>query len=66
VVYPRVGDVVAQGDPMGLMPGALPSDTEFLSAASVAGRSETLYLEIRDNGQAIDPAVWFDLTGQAQ
>lgn len=66
LVYPRVGDVVAQGDPMGLMPGGLPTDTEFLAAASVAGRSETLYLEIRDDGQAIDPEVWFDLTGQAQ
>ena len=66
LVYPRVGDVVAQGDPMGLMPGALPTDTEFLAAASVAGRSETLYLEIRDDGQTIDPEVWFDLTGQTQ
>lgn len=66
LVYPRVGDVVAQGDPMGLMPGALPTDTEFLADASVAGRSETLYLEIREDGQTIDPALWFDLTGQAQ
>ncbi|WP_333828163.1 murein hydrolase activator EnvC family protein [Pararhodobacter sp.] len=66
LVYPRVGDVVSQGAPMGLMPGATPTGTEFLAAASVAGRSETLYLEIRDDGQAIDPEVWFDLTGQAQ
>lgn len=66
LVYPRVGDVVTQGDPMGLMPGALPTEAEFLASASVAGRSETLYLEIRDNGQAIDPEVWFDLTGQTQ
>jgi len=57
---------VSQGAPMGLMPGATPTGTEFLAAASVAGRSETLYLEIRDDGQAIDPEVWFDLTGQAQ
>jgi len=66
LVYPRVGDVVSQGAPMGLMPGALPTDTEFLAAASVAGRSETLYLEIRADGQTIDPEVWFDLTGQTQ
>ena len=66
LVYPRVGDVVARGDPLGLMPGALPTDTEFLAAASVAGRSETLYLEIREDGQAIDPQLWFDLTGQTQ
>lgn len=66
LVYPRVGEVVARGDPMGLMPGALPTDTEFLADASVAGRSETLYLEIRDDGQTIDPEVWFDLTGQTQ
>ncbi|KPQ06860.1 MAG: Membrane-bound metallopeptidase [Rhodobacteraceae bacterium HLUCCA12] len=63
LVYPRVGEVVAQGDPMGLMPGSLPTDTEFLSNPSVAGRSETLYLEVRDDGEAIDPEVWFDLTG---
>lgn len=66
LVYPRVGDVVSKGDPMGLMPGALPTDTEFLAAASVAGRSETLYLELRADGQTIDPEVWFDLTGQTQ
>jgi len=66
LVYPRVGDVVAQGDALGLMPGTLPSDAEFLRATPVAGRSETLYLEIRENGHAIDPALWFDLTGQAQ
>ncbi len=65
-VYPRLGEVVAQGDPLGLMPGAMPADAEFLRAPALAGRSETLYLELRADGQAIDPAGWFDLTGAAE
>lgn len=66
VVYSRVGDMVAQGDALGLMPGAVLSDTEFLRSSPVTGRGETLYLELRQDGQAIDPALWFDLTGQTR
>lgn len=60
-VYPRVGEVLAQGDAIGLMPGAERTGDEFVQNELVAGRSETLYLEIRENGTAIDPADWFDL-----
>ena len=63
-VYPRAGDVVAQGDALGLMPGGEAAGDEFVRPDVVAGRSETLYLELRQDGQAIDPADWFDLTGQ--
>ncbi|MCC0078264.1 MAG: peptidoglycan DD-metalloendopeptidase family protein [Rhodobacter sp.] len=63
VVYPRTGEVVAQGAPLGLMPGGASGD-EFVQGDVVAARSETLYLELREDGQAIDPADWFDLTGQ--
>lgn len=64
-VYPRVGEVVAQGDALGLMPGgAVAGGDEFVRPDAVATRSETLYLELRHDGQAIDPADWFDLTGQ--
>lgn len=66
LVYPRVGDVLAPGDPLGMMPGGASEETEFLQTSTVAAGSETLYLELRENGQAIDPAAWFDLTGQAQ
>jgi len=61
-VYPRVGEVLAQGDALGLMPGAERAGDEFVRTDPVAGRSETLYLELRENGQAIDPADWFDLS----
>ncbi len=64
VVYPRAGEVLAQGDALGLMPGGDPVADEFVRADEVASRSETLYLELRRNGQAIDPADWFDLSGQ--
>jgi septal ring factor EnvC (AmiA/AmiB activator) len=30
----------------------------------VAAGNETLYLELRHRGEAIDPAQWFDMTGQ--
>lgn len=70
LVYPRVGDVVAPGDPLGLMPGGETGNqtgqAEFSTPAAVVTRSETLYLELRENGQAIDPAAWLDLTGQSQ
>lgn len=62
VVYPRVGEVLAQGAALGLMPGGGNGD-EFVRADTVAARGETLYLELRELGQAIDPALWFDLTG---
>ena len=61
-VYPRAGDVLAQGDALGLMPGSDRGGDEFVQTDTVAGRSETLYLELRENGQAIDPADWFDLS----
>ncbi|WP_323034667.1 murein hydrolase activator EnvC family protein [Pararhodobacter sp.] len=62
VVYPRMGEVLAQGDALGLMPGGEQSGDEFVQRDPVAGRSETLYLELRENGLAIDPGEWFDLS----
>jgi len=64
LVYPRQGEVVAQGAALGLMPGGATGADEFVQADQVAGRSETLYLELRQDGQAIDPADWFDLSGE--
>lgn len=63
-VYPRMGEVVAQGAALGLMPGGAVQGDEFVRADTVAARSETLYLELRERGQAIDPVDWFDLTGR--
>lgn len=64
LVYPRIGDVVAVGAALGLMPGGEATSDEFVRVDPVASRSETLYLELRENGQAIDPADWFDLTAR--
>lgn len=66
LVYVRTGDIVAPGDPLGLMPGSPPENGEFLRQSPVAGRSETLYVELRARTQPIDPALWFDLTGAAR
>ena len=46
------------------MPGGATGSDEFVQVDRVTGRSETLYLELRQDGQAIDPADWFDLSGQ--
>lgn len=65
-VFGEVGDVVSAGDPLGLMPGREAPAAEFgadfvLSAAAGgdAGQSETLYLELRQGTQTLDPADWF-------
>ncbi|MGY6535656.1 MAG: murein hydrolase activator EnvC family protein [Pararhodobacter sp.] len=64
-VFPRVADVVDAGTALGLMPGGVLPGDEFAPADDgLAARNETLYLEMRENSLAIDPAVWFDLTDQ--
>lgn len=63
-VFVRTGDVLAQGAALGVMPGAMAAGDEFVQTDPVAARTETLYVEIRQDGQPIDPAEWFDLTGQ--
>lgn len=63
-VYPRPGEVVGDGAALGLMPGAVVGADEFVSTSTVAQGGETLYLELRHRGAPIDPAQWFDMTGQ--
>lgn len=61
-VYGDVGDVVSQGDALGLMGGKEASAADILSpVANGAGASdsETLYVELRNGAQAIDPTEWF-------
>lgn len=66
-VYVHTGEVVGIDTALGLMPGATVDTGDFLpegrGGAVLAGRGETLYLEIRENGTAIDPEPWFDFTG---
>ncbi|QBX33487.1 peptidase M23 [Paracoccus liaowanqingii] len=67
-VFGEVGDVLKAGDPIGLMGGteapAQEFGSQFVSDAArgaEAGRSETLYLELRRGNETLDPADWFVL-----
>ena len=67
-VFGEVGDVLAAGEPVGLMGGAeLPAQefgAQFVADAAKggdAGQPETLYLELRKGKETLDPADWFVL-----
>jgi septal ring factor EnvC (AmiA/AmiB activator) len=67
-VFGEVGDVLKKGDPVGLMGGAEAPAQEFGSQfvadaarGNQAGRSESLYLELRRGNETLDPADWFVL-----
>ena len=63
-VYGEVGEVVAPGQPLGLMGGAAARDADILSGTADGGgaaASETLYLEVRQKAEPVDP-----LTGSSQ
>jgi murein hydrolase activator len=50
-VFGETGDVLTTGAPVGLMGGT--------EEGSGANRTETLYIELRENGATIDPGPWF-------
>ncbi len=55
-VFARTGDIPATGDPLGLIAG------DSAPNGGIDGgqmRRETLYLELRQDGQPIDPTGWF-------
>ena len=62
-VYVNTGVVIPAARPLGLMPGGAESDAEELIVATLQGSgaalSETLYMELRENGVPVDPAEWF-------
>lgn len=61
-VYGEAGQVLPPGSPVGLMGGSDPETGAIMSTGgdgSGAGRSETLYIEVRENGQPVDPETWF-------
>jgi septal ring factor EnvC (AmiA/AmiB activator) len=61
-VYGSPGVILAPGDPVGVMGGTLPRAQDFLLEVGQdggAGRSETLYIEVRDRNTPVDPAGWF-------
>jgi len=62
VLYGEVGDVVAAGTPLGQMGSIETASEEFLTPAADAsgGRwTETLYMELRQGAEPVDPTPWF-------
>ena len=55
-LYVDAGEVLAPGAPLGLMGGNLRPEAGFASGQT---RQETLYLELRDGGDPVDPENWF-------
>lgn len=61
-VYGETGQVIPQGSPVGLMPGETPEIGAILSTSSDGtgtDRSETLYIEVRQQNSPVDPESWF-------
>lgn len=62
VVYGETGQVIPEGSPVGLMGG---NDPEIGAILSTSGedtgneRTETLYIEVRQGKDAVDPEIWF-------
>ena len=60
-----VGETVLAGERLGDLGGPIPASDEFLLEATTDRdeiREEKLYIELRQAGQPVDPAPWFDLT----
>lgn len=68
-VFGEAGQVIPGGAPIGLMGGSAPESGAILSISSDGtggGRSESLYIEVREGGSPVDPETWFrtDKDGQ--
>ena len=62
VVYGATGEVLPGGSPIGLMGGTDPGTDALLIANPTspgAERSQTLYVEIREDNTPVDPETWF-------
>jgi len=62
-LYGEVGEVLPKGAPIGLMSGEDTSGDQALLISNSSGvgseASETLYMELRHDGEPVDPAQWF-------
>ncbi len=61
-VYGQTGEVIPEGTPVGLMPGETPGIGAIMSTSSDGtgtDRSETLYIEVRQDNSPVDPDLWF-------
>lgn len=62
-VFGEAGQVIPSGTPVGLMGGSSPENGAILSTTSDGtgtDRSETLYIEVREGGTAVNPETWFE------
>ena len=67
-VYGEVGEVIAKGAPLGLMGGAELQSGDLIASAKErdGGRdTETLYLELRQGAEPVNPMAWFTVTAKA-
>lgn len=61
-VYGRAGQVLPAGSPVGLMGGETPKADADLSQSGEGGGArwtETLYMEVREGDDPVDPLTWF-------
>ncbi len=62
-LFGKVGEVLPKGAAVGLMGGtAMGADQAFLMSVAEGGgaeATETLYIELRRNGEPLDPGEWF-------
>jgi septal ring factor EnvC (AmiA/AmiB activator) len=64
VVYVKTGEVIASGTPIGLMGGVTAENGTSLSPlreGTGTERTETLYIEVRQDNTPKDPATWFQM-----
>jgi len=59
IVYGEIGQVIAAGTPIGLMGGADGGELSTDGDGTGAARSETLYIEVRQDNVPQDPVSWF-------
>lgn len=61
--YGRAGQVIAAGTPVGLMggPAAASENRSPIGDGAGTDRTETLYIEVRENNRPVDPTKWFAL-----
>lgn len=61
--FGQVGDVLDLGAPVGLMGGSAQIEGDLLITSSQGGgvdQTETLYMELRQAGEPVDPSAWFE------
>ncbi|ANT60088.1 peptidase M23 [Salipiger sp. CCB-MM3] len=57
--YAETGEILPEGAPVGLMGDAASDSASLSREGSGAGRTETLYIEVREGDAPVDPLEWF-------